>query len=157
MLHITHMGVNKTLLWARQSIFWPGMTKDITQLISSCSACMKHASRNSSEPLINNIAATKSWQALSIDNFEWLGQKYLIILDYFSRFFIVKNSDKLDSHTTIHPMLEVFMEHRIPNKIRCDHGSNFTSLDFASFCSDLGISLSFSSSYHHQSISTCWM
>ena len=49
-------------------------------------------------------------------------------------------------------MLEVFTEHRIPNKIRCDHGSNFTSLDFASFCSDLGISLSFSSSYHHQSV-----
>ena len=44
------------------------------------------------------------------------------------------------------------MEHRIPNKIRCDHGSNFTSLDFASFCLDLGISLSFSGSYHHQSV-----
>ena len=46
----------------------------------------------------------------------------------------------------------MFTEHRIPNKIRCDHGSNFTSLDFASFCSDLGISLSFRSSYHHQSV-----
>ena len=61
MLHIAHMGVNKTLLRARQSIFWPGITKDITQLISSCSACMKHASRNSSEPLINDIATTKPW------------------------------------------------------------------------------------------------
>ena len=44
------------------------------------------------------------------------------------------------------------MEQGIPNKIRCDRGSNFTSLDLASFCSDLGISLSFSSSYHHQSV-----
>ena len=76
----------------------------------------------------------------------------MIILDRFSRFVIVKNSDKLDSHTTICLMLEVFTEHGIPNKIRCDRGSNFTSLDFASFCSDLGISLSFSSSYHHQSV-----
>ena len=49
-------------------------------------------------------------------------------------------------------MLEVFTECGIPNKIRCDRGSNFTSLDFASFCSDLGISLSFSSSNHHQSV-----
>ena len=45
----------------------------------------------------------------------------------------------------------MFTEHGIHNKIRCDCGSNFTSLDFASFCSDLGISLSFSSSYHYQS------
>ena len=34
-------------------------------------------------------------------------------------------------------MLEVFTEHGIPNKIRCDHGSNFTSLDFASFVQTL--------------------
>ena len=51
------------------------------QLVSACPACMKYASRNSSEPLINDIAAAKPWQALSIDNFEWQGQKYLIILD----------------------------------------------------------------------------
>ena len=63
-----------------------------------------------------------------------------------------KTSDKLDSHTTIPLLLEVFMEQGIPNKIRCDCGSNFTSLDFASFCSDLGISFSFHSSYHHQSV-----
>ena len=78
--------------------------------------------------------------------------------DYSGLFFRVchckKNSDKLDSHTTIRLILEVFMEHGIPNKIRCDRGSNFTSLDFASFYSDLGISLSFSSSYHHQSMPT---
>ena len=151
-LHVAHMGVNKTLLWARQSIFWPGITKEIMQLVSACPACMKYASRNSSEPLINDIAATKPWQALSIDNLEWQGQKYLIILDRFSCFVVVKNSDKLDAHTTIHLMLEVFAEHGIPNKIRCDCGSNFTSLDFASFCSDLRITLSFSSSYHHQSV-----
>ena len=70
-LHVAHMNVNKTLLQARQSIFWPGITKEIMQLVSACPACMKYASRNSSEPLINDIAATKPWQALSIDNFEW--------------------------------------------------------------------------------------
>ena len=27
-LHIVHMGINKTLHQARQSVFWPGLTKD---------------------------------------------------------------------------------------------------------------------------------
>ena len=49
-------------------------------------------------------------------------------------------------------MLEVFAEHGLPQKIRCNRGTNFTSLDFTNFCSDLGITLSFSSSYHHQSV-----
>ena len=31
-------------------------------------------------------------------------------------------------------------------------GTNFTSLDFTNICSDLGITPSFSNSYHHQSV-----
>ena len=39
-LHIAHLGINKTLCQARQCIFWPGLTKNITDLISACPACM---------------------------------------------------------------------------------------------------------------------
>ena len=113
---------------------------------------MKYAAKNCAKPLINDLAATKPWQALSIDNFEWKGYKYLIILAHFSHFVVVKSSDRIDTATTIRLLLEVFAEHGLPQKIRCDRGTNFTSLDFTNFCSDLGITLSFSSSLHHQSV-----
>ena len=151
-LHIARMGVNKTLYQARQSVLWPGLAKDINEIILACPACMKYATKNCAEPLINDLATSKPWQALSIDNFEWKGHKYLIILDHFSHFVIVKSSDRIDTATTIKLLLEVFAKHGIPNKIRCHRGSNFTSIDFTNFCSDLGITLSFSSSYHHQSV-----
>ena len=148
-LHIAHLG-NKTLCQTRQFIFWPGLSKNITDLISACPASMKYAAKNCAEPLINDLAATKPWQALSIDNFEWKGHKYLIILDRFSHFVVVKSSDRIDTATTIRLLLEVSAEHGLPQKFRCDRGTNFTSPDFTNFCSDLGITLSFSSSYHHQ-------
>ena len=44
-LHIAHMGVNKTLYRARQSVFWPGLTKDINEIISACPASMKYATK----------------------------------------------------------------------------------------------------------------
>ena len=113
---------------------------------------MKYAAKNCAKPLINDLAATKPWQALSIDNFEWKGHKYLIILDRFSHFVVVKSLDRIDIANTIRLLLEVFTEHGLPQKIRCDRGTNFTSLDFTNFCSDLGITLSFSSSYHYQSV-----
>ena len=81
-LHIAHVGINKTLYQARQSIFWPGLSKNITDLISACPACMKYAAKNCAKPLINDLVATKP----SIDNFKWKGHKYLIILDHFSHF-----------------------------------------------------------------------
>ena len=83
-LHFAHMGINKTLCQARQSIFWPGLSKNITDIIFTCPACMKYSAKNCAKPLINDLAATKPWQALSIDNFKWKGHKYLIILDHFS-------------------------------------------------------------------------
>ena len=99
---------------------------------------MKYAAKNFAEPLINDLATSKPWQALSIDNFEWKTQKYLIILDHFSHFIVVKSLDKIDTATTIKLLLEIFANHGIPNKIRC---SNFTSIDYTDFCSDLGITL----------------
>ena len=151
-LHIVHMGVYKTLYPARQSVFWPSLTKDINEIMLACPACMKYAAKNCAVPLINDLATRKPWQALSIDNFEWKAHKYLIIPDCFSNFIVVKSSDRIDTATTIKLLLEVFAKHGIPNKIKCDRGSNFTSIDFTNFCSDLGITLSFSSSYHHQSV-----
>ena len=112
---------------------------------------MKYAAKNCANPLINDLAISKPWQALNINNFKWKAHKYLIILDCFSHF-VVKSSDKIDAATTINLLLEVFAKHGISNKIRCHRGSNFTSIDFTNFCSDLGITLSFSSSYHHQSV-----
>ena len=44
-LHIAYMGVNKTLYPARLSVFWPGLTKDINEIISACPACMKYATK----------------------------------------------------------------------------------------------------------------
>ena len=99
---------------------------------------MKYAAKNCVEPLINDLAATKPWQALSIDNFQGESHKYFIILDHFSHFVVVKSSDRIDTATTIRLLLEVFSEHGLPQKIRCDRGTNFTSLDFTNFCSDLG-------------------
>ena len=119
-LHITHMGVNKTLYQARQSVFWPGLTKNINELISACPACTKYAVKNCAKLLINDQAASKPWQALSIDNFKWKGHKYLIILDHFSHFVVVKGLEKIDTTTTIRLLLEVFAEHGLPHKIRCN-------------------------------------
>ena len=113
-LHIAHMGVNKTLYQTRQSVYWPDLTKDINEIVLACPACVKYATKNSAEPLINDLATSKPWQALSIDNFEWKGHKYLIILDHFSYFVVVKSLDRIDTATTIKLLLEVFAEHGIP-------------------------------------------
>ena len=80
------------------------------------------------------------------------GRHYLIIVDHFSKFAVVKHSQDLTSKTTtINLLLEVFSEHGITSTIRCDHGHNFISSQFIEFCKQLNIADTLSSGYHHSS------
>ena len=91
------------------------------------------------------------WHSLTLDSFEFKGTHYLLVYDRFSCFIVVKKSDSLSARSTIHLLMEVFTEHGVPSSIRCDRGSNFLSVGFNTFCTDLNIQLSYSSAYHHSS------
>ena len=41
-IHKGHLGQEKFLLRARSAVFWPGITKDIVNLVAGCDACQKH-------------------------------------------------------------------------------------------------------------------
>ena len=63
----------------------------------------------------------------------------------------MKKCNSLTARSTIQLLLEIFTEQGIPSLICCDHGRNFVSSEFGSFCTDLGIKMSYSSAYHHSS------
>ena len=41
-LHTEHQGETKCLLLARESVFWPGITNGIKQLVKDCNRCNKY-------------------------------------------------------------------------------------------------------------------
>ena len=50
---------------------------------------------------------------------------------------------------TIAKILEIFSEFGVPDELRSDRGTNYTSSLFLAFCKGLDIKLSFSSAHHH--------
>ena len=148
-LHVPYLGLQKTLLRACTSVFWPGMTADIKALISNCSVCQKFQSRQPAETLRNEVPTTQPWTCLATDIFEYGGKSYLIITDQFSKFIVVHKVADHSSEQTVAAILQVFSEFGVPDSVRCNHGTNFTSHLFLSFCKGLDVKLSFSSAYHH--------
>ena len=86
-----------------------------------------------------------------MDNFDFNGKHYLIVVDHFSKFVAVKHSKDLTSRTTINLLLDIFSEHGFPTSIRCDHGQNFVLHEFVELCKHLNINITLSSGYHHSS------
>ena len=144
------MGVTKTIECARTSLFWPNMQKDIITHLSSCHPRAEFKIKQKPEPLSHDVLMVV-WHSLTLDNFEFKGTHYLLVYNRFSRFIVVKKSDSLSARSTILLLLEIFTEHGVPSSIRCDQGSNFLSVEFNNFCTDLNIHLTYSSAYNHSS------
>ena len=78
-------------------------------------------------------------------------KKYLCIVDYHSKFPVIKRMEGLSAENLIARVKGIFAEYGIPHRLMSDAGSNFVSEKFKSFCSSLNIEQEVSSSYHHQS------
>ena len=49
-VHSSHMNVQKTLQRAKDALFWPGMTKELTEHVLECRLCKKYRRSNTKEP-----------------------------------------------------------------------------------------------------------
>ena len=81
-LHAGHFGEEKTLLRAYETVFWPGISRDI---------CQKHKPAQQKEPLMPHDVPSMPWVKLGIDLFEHRSYHYLLVADYFSKFPILRN------------------------------------------------------------------
>ena len=51
-IHQGHMGVTKCTQQAREGVFWPGMNKDIVNMVGRCKTCQRYQDSNSKEPMV---------------------------------------------------------------------------------------------------------
>ena len=127
------------------------MNQEIEAHLSECRPCATFQEKQPKETLLNDPVSNVPWKSLAMDNSDFNGRHYLIVVDWFSKFIIVKPSKDLTSRTTINLLLDIFSEHGFPATIRCDHGRNFASNEFVDFCKKLNISVTLSLGYHHSS------
>ena len=129
-------------------MYWPCIRDDIKESISTCKPCLTYATKQPREPYAVD-AQVKPWTLLSLDNFEFQTQYFIMVLDTATKFFVVRLVHLLNSDGTIQVLTSIFSEHGMPIAIRCNRGCNFVSDLFQQYCSHLGIKLSYSSTYHH--------
>ena len=140
-LHAPHLGLQKTLLRACTSVFWPGMTANIKIQISNCSACHKFQTKQLTETLRNELPTTQPWTCLATDIFEYGGKSYIIVVDQYSIFIVVHKVSDHSSEQTVATFLQIFSKFGVLDEIHSDRGSKFTSQLFLSFCKGLDVKL----------------
>ena len=84
-IHDGHLGITKCRERAKQSVWWPKISEELTELVVDCEKCCKNQ-RQRAQPLIPSKLPLLPWQKVATDLFEWNQKMYLLVVDYYSRY-----------------------------------------------------------------------
>ena len=75
---------------------------------------------------------------VSTDLFELAGQRYLVVMDYYSRFIKILSLMEITSQAAIQKLKSVFARWGIPEELVSDNGTQFKSAMFDEFKAEYG-------------------
>ena len=149
-IHEGHLGIEKCMLKARDSVFWPGISNDIRETVEKCGICQ--ASSRAAKPVGNvSDVPPHAWHTLGTDLFYWNKIDYLVIGDYFSKYLIVRRLPNSSTHVVIKELGLVFTELGRPFVLRSDNRPCYSSREFHNFLSFYQVDHITSSPHYPQS------
>ena len=126
------------------TIFWPGMTKDIEEMVSSCEKYMKYRSNQPKEPMQTRDIPLLPWQIAASDVLEHKNQNYLVV-----RWLLFKVNSKT-SNDVIRCLNEIFSRHGYPQTLIADN-MPYNSREMRQYATKCGIIITTTSPTYSQS------
>ena len=153
-IHTGHQGITKCRERANLSVWWPGISKEIKAKVESCQFCQENQPSQRKAPLMTTDLPDRPWQKVSTDLFELASQKYLVVMNYYSRFIEILSLVETTSQVVIQKLKSVFARWGIPEELISDNGTQFKSLHFDEFKAKYRFKHTTSSPHHPQANGT---
>lgn len=106
-------------------------------MIENCDTCARD-NINFKKILKPTEFPTRPWSIVGADLFQKDNKHYLVIVDYFSRFFEVSKLSSTTADAVIEHFKSIFARHGIPEVVRSDNGPQFASEGFQAFAQGWG-------------------
>ncbi|XP_062604074.1 uncharacterized protein K02A2.6-like [Saccostrea cucullata] len=137
-IHSSHLGTVKCKSRARETLYWPGMTSSIQEVVERCSICALNSKSNPKEPMLETETPSRPWSIISTNLFDFKGHSYLVCVDHFSKWPEFAKLENQTSDNTILHLKGIFSRIGIPDKLISDNGPQFASANFREFAKDYG-------------------
>ena len=136
-IHAAHQGIAKCRDRAKSTVWWPGLSSQLGEMVKNCAICCKEMT-NRQEPLIPSPLPDRPWQKLAADLCEYKSQQYLVVVDYYSRYFEMAKLSSTTSSDIINHLKSIYARHGISEVMMSDNGPQFSSSAFAQFAKEYG-------------------
>lgn len=151
-LHDTHPGINRMKSLAHCYVWWPGIDKQIEDVVAKCQCCQENRSAPP-QSIVHPWECPKApWVRVHVDHAgPFMGHYFLILVDAYSRWIEAHMVPSITTEVTIKTLRQIFSIHGLPEQLVSDNGPAFTSHDFNEFMKRNGIRQSLTAPYHPRS------
>ena len=132
-LHETHQGLHKCRQNAQATVWWPGLSKELKELVDACRECRTNRPVQRWEPLCPTELPERPWQKLGADLCALQGKDFLVVTDYYSRWLEVRQLHSTTASSVINKFKMIFATHGIPEVVVYDNGPQFQCREFQGF------------------------
>lgn len=106
-LHVGHQGLSKCHRRAQYSLWLPNIGKPLQDKVFNCPICCQYHTTQT-EPLMPSKLLDHPWKKVATDLFEWQKSRYLLIVDYYSRFIEIAKLSSTTSVNVINHLKRIF-------------------------------------------------
>ena len=141
--HEGHQCMDKTLKLLRETSWFPKMSKDVADFVSSCRGCNASTNRNTPVPLEPNLLPDGPWRNLHLDFKGPIDSNYYlhVVIDQYSKYPEVDIVSST-SFRKLRPILDrIFSTHGIPETVTSDNGPPYPGHEMERYAIEKGFAL----------------
>jgi hypothetical protein len=150
-LHRAHQGTTGMTLRAHDSVWWPQITVDLQAVRDGCVTCRKNAPSQPALPSVPPPIPDYPMQMVSSDYFNYAGKNYLLMVDRYSNWPVIKLCHQETAEELVKSLREFFCQYGTPEQLASDGGSVYMSSTTQNFLKTWGVEHRVSSAYNPHS------
>ena len=150
-IHQGHQGIEACRSRAREFVFWVNINSDLKEMVEKCDICQSQQNSTASVQKYVSEVPPHPWHTLGSDLFYFQRIDFLVVVDYFSKYLIVRKLPSSTSSAVIKELGMIFSEFGNPLVFRSDNGPCYSSQEFKFFMQNWLVEHRTSSPHYPQS------
>lgn len=137
--HEGHPGISGMKSLVRSLIWYPGLDKDVEDLVNSCMICQTVRAKPPQNKNIEWPVPPRSWSRIHVDHFFYDNKICFLAVDAFTKYIECEIVASTSVSETIDALRLIFSRNGLCDLLVSDNASCFTADEFQSFLSNNGI------------------
>ena len=135
-------------LITHESVRWPNISSDISDTRAKCLTCTKNAPIQPPLPPVHSPLPLYPFQLISLDYFHYEGHNYLVIVDRYSNWPVLRQCKMETAGELVTSLREFFCNYGVPEEITSDGGPTYLADTTKQVLKTWGVAHRVSTSYN---------